>query len=77
MIQNVGMNAECQLLKQEEQGDLMMFVKVVEISAVNVNIRPLLYRNGKYCRLGEETSKPSADIFTRIEEVAQKNSRVK
>jgi flavin reductase (DIM6/NTAB) family NADH-FMN oxidoreductase RutF len=77
MIQNVAMNAECQLLKQEELGDHIMFVgEVVEISA-NQNMRPLIYHNGKYCRIGEEISKPSADILARIEELAQKHSRIK
>jgi flavin reductase (DIM6/NTAB) family NADH-FMN oxidoreductase RutF len=47
------MNAECKLVKQGELGDHIIFIgEVVEISA-DENIRPLLYHNGKYWKLGE------------------------
>ena len=73
---NVGRSAECKLVKQEELGDHIMFVgEVVEISA-DENIRPLLYHNGKYWRLGEALIKPQPDILIRIEELAKMHSRI-
>ena len=79
MVQRAAMNAECKLVKQEELGDHIMFIgKVVEISA-DENIRPLLYYNGRYWKLGEGIVKPAPEILNRIEELAQKrhsNSRL-
>jgi flavin reductase (DIM6/NTAB) family NADH-FMN oxidoreductase RutF len=75
MLVGAAMNAECKLVKQEELGDHIMFVgEVIEISA-DENIRPLLYHNGRYWRLGEALIKP--DILIRIEEIAQKHSRIR
>jgi flavin reductase (DIM6/NTAB) family NADH-FMN oxidoreductase RutF len=72
MVQRAAMNAECKLVKQEELGDHIMFIgEVVEISA-DENIRPLLYHNGKYWKLGEGIVKPAPEILNRIEELAQK-----
>jgi flavin reductase (DIM6/NTAB) family NADH-FMN oxidoreductase RutF len=77
MLVGAAMNAECKLVKQEELGDHIMFVgEVIEISA-DENIRPLLYHNGRYWRLGEALIKPQPDILIRIEELAQKHSRIK
>ena len=77
MLVGAAMNAECKLVKQEELGDHIMFVgEVIEISA-DGNIRPLLYHNGRYWRLGEALIKPQLDILIRIEELAQKHSRIK
>ena len=53
-----------------------MFVgEVIEISA-DENIRPLLYHNGRYWRLGEATIKPQPDILNRIDEFAKKRIRM-
>ena len=77
MLVGAAMNAECKLVKQEELGDHIMFVgEVIEISA-DENIRPLLYHNGRYWRLGEALIKPQPDILIRIEELAQKHNRIK
>ena len=77
MLVGAAMNAECKLVKHEELGDHIMFVgEVIEISA-DENIRPLLYHNGRYWRLGEALIKPRPDILIRIEELAQKHSRIK
>ena len=66
MVQDATMNAECKLMRQEEVGDHIMFVgEVVEISA-DENIIPLIYHNGRYRKLGEDVSKPSADVFLRL-----------
>ena len=52
MIQDVAMNAECRLMKQEQLGDHLMSVgEIIEISA-NENIKPLVYHNGRYWKLG-------------------------
>jgi flavin reductase (DIM6/NTAB) family NADH-FMN oxidoreductase RutF len=76
MLVGAAMNAECKLVKQEELGDHIMFVgEVVEISA-DENIRPLLYHNGRYWRLGEALFKPQPDILIRIEELAKMHSRI-
>jgi flavin reductase (DIM6/NTAB) family NADH-FMN oxidoreductase RutF len=77
MIQGAAMNAECKLVKQEELGDHIMFVgEVVEITA-DENIKPLIYHNGKYRHLGEDISKPSAKVLTKIEKLAVKYNRIK
>ena len=56
------MNAECKLMRQEVVGNHIMFVgEVVEISA-DENIIPLIYHN-RNRKLGEDVSKPSADVF--------------
>jgi flavin reductase (DIM6/NTAB) family NADH-FMN oxidoreductase RutF len=77
MVQGAAMNAECKLMRQEELGDHIMFVgEVVEISA-DENIEPLIYHNGRYRRLGESISKPSADVLDTIEKLAKKYNRIK
>jgi flavin reductase (DIM6/NTAB) family NADH-FMN oxidoreductase RutF len=77
MLVGAAMNAECKLVKQEELGDHIMFVgEVIEISA-DENIRPLLYHNGRYWRLGEALIKPEPDLLNRIEELAKKYSRIR
>jgi flavin reductase (DIM6/NTAB) family NADH-FMN oxidoreductase RutF len=77
MLVGAALNAECKLVKQEELGDHIMFVgEVIEISA-DENIRPLLYHNGRYWRLGEALIKPQPDIWNRIEELAKKHSRIR
>ncbi len=77
MLVGAAMNAECKLIKQEELGDHIMFVgEVIEISA-DENIRPLLYHNGRYWRLGEALIKPQPDILNRIEELANNQSRIR
>jgi flavin reductase (DIM6/NTAB) family NADH-FMN oxidoreductase RutF len=77
MVQGAAMNAECKLMKQEELGDHIMFVgEVVEITA-DENIKPLIYHNGKYRQLGEDISKPSADVLAKIENLTVKYNRIK
>lgn len=76
MVQDAAMNAECKLTRQEELGDHIMFVgEVVEISA-DENIKPLIYHNGRYRQLGEDISKPSADVLAMIEKLAEKYNRI-
>jgi flavin reductase (DIM6/NTAB) family NADH-FMN oxidoreductase RutF len=77
MLVGAAMNAECKLVKQEEVGDHILFVgEVIEISA-DENIRPLLYHNGRYWRLGEALVKPQPDILVRIEELAKRHSKIR
>ena len=77
MVQDAAMNAECKLIRQEEVGDHIMFVgEVVEISA-DENIIPLIYNNGRYRKLGEDVSKPSADVLATIEKLAEKYNRIR
>jgi flavin reductase (DIM6/NTAB) family NADH-FMN oxidoreductase RutF len=63
------MAAECKLIKQEEQlGDHIMFVgEVVEVSA-DERIKPLIYHNGKYWKLGGAISKPALETLDKIKE---------
>jgi flavin reductase (DIM6/NTAB) family NADH-FMN oxidoreductase RutF len=78
LLVGAAMNAECKLVKQEEEiGDHIMFVGEVEEISADENIRPLLYHNGKYWRLGEALFKPQPDILNRIEELAKKYSRAR
>jgi flavin reductase (DIM6/NTAB) family NADH-FMN oxidoreductase RutF len=77
MLVGAAMNAECKLVKQEELGDHIMFVgEVIEISA-DENIRPLLYHNGRYWKLGEAMIKPQPDLLDRIEKFAKKHGRIR
>jgi len=77
MVQDAAMNAECKLMRQEELGDHIMFVgEVMEISA-DENIKPLIYHNGSYRKLGEDVSKPSVDVLVMIEKLAEKYNRIK
>jgi len=71
MITGAAMNAECKLIKQEEQlGDHIMFVgEVVEISA-DERIKPLIYQNGKYWKLGDAIAKPAPETLDKINELA-------
>jgi flavin reductase (DIM6/NTAB) family NADH-FMN oxidoreductase RutF len=62
-------------MRQEELGDHIMFIgEVVEISA-DENIESLIYHNGRYRRLGEYAVKPSAEVLSTIEELAEKYKR--
>jgi flavin reductase (DIM6/NTAB) family NADH-FMN oxidoreductase RutF len=77
MIQDAAMNAECRLMKQEELGDHIMFVgEIIEISA-NENVKPLVYHNGKYWRLGENVLSPQSEIKETIEKSSEKYRRIK
>ena len=72
MITSAAMNAECKLIKQEEQlGDHIMFVgEVVEISA-DERIKALIYHNGKYSKLGDDISKPAPQTLDKIKELTE------
>jgi flavin reductase (DIM6/NTAB) family NADH-FMN oxidoreductase RutF len=71
MITGAAMNAECKLIKQEEQlGDHIMFVgEVVEVST-DERIKPLIYQNGKYWKLGDAIAKPAPETLDKINELA-------
>jgi flavin reductase (DIM6/NTAB) family NADH-FMN oxidoreductase RutF len=74
MIRGAAMNAECKLVKQEELGDHVMFIgEVTEISA-DENIKPLVYHNGRYWRLDDDSKipKPSQEFLDKVEETAKK-----
>jgi hypothetical protein len=45
--------------------------------SANENIKPLVYHNWRYRRLGEDISKPSADVLATIEKLAEKYNRIK
>ena len=77
MVQDAAMNAECKLMRQEEVGDHIMFVGEVMEKSADENIKPLIYHNGRYRRLGEDVSKPSADVLATIEKLAEKYNRIK
>ena len=71
MVSDCAMNAECKLQKYEEIGDHIMFVgEVVEISA-DENVKPLIYHNGRYWALSESIDKPSSDLLTKVEKLAE------
>jgi flavin reductase (DIM6/NTAB) family NADH-FMN oxidoreductase RutF len=77
MIQDAAMNAECKLMKQQELGDHIMFVgEIIEISA-NENIKPLIYHNGKYWKLGENVLSLKSEIKETIEKLSEKYRRIK
>ena len=66
------MNAECKLLTHEEIGDHIMFVgEIIEITA-DENIKPLVYHNGMYRKLGENLPRPRQEILDGIMNFAEK-----
>jgi flavin reductase (DIM6/NTAB) family NADH-FMN oxidoreductase RutF len=72
LIRGAAMNAECKLLAQEELGDHIMFVgEVIEITA-DENIRPLVYHNGMYWKLGDNLPRPRQEILDGIKQFAEK-----
>lgn len=76
MMKGAAMNAECKLVKQEELGDHIMFVgEAVEISA-DEKIRPLLYHNGKYWKIGDNISKPPQTVLDKINQLMEKHRRL-
>ena len=75
MPKGAAMNAECKLVKQEQLGDHIMFVgEIVEISG-DENIKPVLYHNGKYWKLGENVQKPQAEVLEKIRKVVGKHKK--
>jgi flavin reductase (DIM6/NTAB) family NADH-FMN oxidoreductase RutF len=66
------MNAECKLLTHEEIGDHIMFVgEIIEITA-DENIKPLVYHNGMYWKLGDNLPRPRQEILDGIKQFAEK-----
>jgi hypothetical protein len=66
------MNAECKALRQEEIGDHIMFVEeIIEITA-DENIKPLVYHNGMYWKLGDNLPRPRQEILYGIKQFAEK-----
>ena len=66
LIRGAAMNAECKLIRQEEIGDHIMFIgEIIEITA-DENIRPLVYHNGKYWKLGDNLPSPRQEIVDGI-----------
>ena len=75
LIKGAAMNAECKLVRQEEIGDHMMFVgEIVEITA-DEKIKPLVYHNGKYWKLGDNLPSPGQEILDGISRFADKYKR--
>ena len=75
LISGAAMNAECKLIMQEEIGDHIMFVgEIVEITA-DEKIKPLVYHNGKYWKLGDSLSSPRQEILDGINRFANKYQR--
>ena len=72
LIKGAAMNAECKALRQEETGDHIMFVgEIIEITA-DENIKPLVYHNGMYWKLGENLPRPRQEILDGIKQFAEK-----
>jgi len=72
LIKGAAMNAECKLLTHEEIGDHIMFVgEIIEITA-DENIKPLVYHNGKYWKLGDNLPSPRQEILDGINQFASK-----
>ena len=72
LIRGAAMNAECKLIRQEEIGDHIMFVgEIIEITA-DENIKPLIYHNGKYWKLGDNLPSPRQEILDGINQFANK-----
>jgi flavin reductase (DIM6/NTAB) family NADH-FMN oxidoreductase RutF len=75
LISGAAMNAECKLVRQEEIGDHIMFVgEIVEITA-DEKIKPLIYHNGKFWKLGDNLPSPRQEILDGINRFADKYQR--
>jgi flavin reductase (DIM6/NTAB) family NADH-FMN oxidoreductase RutF len=72
MLKAAAMNAECKLFKTLSLGDHTTFVgEVVEISAEET-IRPIVYHDGKYWKIGEQIEKPDQAFLDRMRSVLGK-----
>jgi flavin reductase (DIM6/NTAB) family NADH-FMN oxidoreductase RutF len=72
LIKGAAMNAECKLLTHEEIGDHIMFIgEIIEITA-DENIKPLVYHNGMYWKLGDNLPRPRQEILDGIKQFAEK-----
>ena len=72
LIKGAAMNAECKLLTHEEIGDHIMFIgEIIEITA-DENIKPLVYQNGMYWKLGDNLPRPRQEILDGIKQFAEK-----
>ena len=71
LIRGAAMNAECKLMRHEEFGDHIMFVgEIMEITA-DEKIKPLVYHNGMYWKLGNLSS-PRQEILDGIKHLVEK-----
>ena len=75
MIKGAVMNAECTVVKHEKVGDHIMFIGEVVDLAADENIKPLIYHNGKYCKIGENVHKPSPDVLENIKKIVEKHKK--
>jgi flavin reductase (DIM6/NTAB) family NADH-FMN oxidoreductase RutF len=72
LIKAAAMNAECKLLAHEKIRDHIMFVgEIIEITA-DENIKPLVYHNGMYWKLGDNLPRPRREILDGIKQFAEK-----
>jgi len=72
LIRGAAMNAECKALRQEEIGDHIMFIgEIIEITA-DENIKPLVYHNDMYWKLGDNLPRPPQEILDGIKRFAEK-----
>jgi flavin reductase (DIM6/NTAB) family NADH-FMN oxidoreductase RutF len=83
MVEEALMSAECRLYKKIKLGDHIMFVgEAVEAYLIKdskdtepKDIKPLVYHNQKYCKLGENAQKPQQSELDRINGIVQKHSK--
>lgn len=74
MVAGAAMNAECRLAGSHDPGDHTLFVgEIIECTVSKEE--PLLYRRGRYWRVGEPLQKPDAAMRERIGELTRKYER--
>ena len=72
LIRGAAMNAECKLMRHEEFGDHIMFVgEIIEITA-DEKIKPLVYHNGMYWKLGDNLPSLQQEILDGIKHFVEK-----
>jgi flavin reductase (DIM6/NTAB) family NADH-FMN oxidoreductase RutF len=72
MVKGAAANIECKLVFQKEFSDHILFVgEAVEVEA-DENIRSILYKGGKYYKVGENILKPGQDFLDKIERIGEK-----
>lgn len=75
MVKDAAMNAECKVVKQLELGDHTMFVGEIQSIDADPSIKPLVYHNGKFWRVGEHIEKPNKTTLDTIKKLVEEHTK--
>lgn len=76
MVKGAVANIECKVVFQKQFDDHILFIgEAVEVS-VDENARSLLYKGGKYYKVGENILKPGPDVLDKIDRLGEKYKKL-